>query len=260
MKRILNFACVFVSVSFLFVGCEKVGLYDDIQPHFVSDNLFPDIRLHVGDVYGFSYTITYGSDMYNVNDVDVKQKSTSHGLTIDDSFIVDFGVGVSGVVEESSSSGGNLNYELSQSGRLVASHVGETVLRITSLVLDTSFRVIVMGNYHTYTEPGLDFDDTQDSVCSKLTMRFHEYSTIADNCYQLCDDRNCYNLYVNYTDGVVDNYIVELSSTVPADELLAFLSERYQQIGDVFMRPNTLIVIPDIDSNTISYKKPQTYQ
>ena len=168
-----------------------------------------------------------------------------------------------------------------ESIRLTPHHVGSTCLAIRDAKSDTIVRVRVMGEYYTYTEPNLDFDDTEDSVQGKLGTQYpslHSYN-IEGGYYSLLDDRHQIHLYVNYSNnGTVDSYSVNLiPETVDAEELYGFIGERYYKTtaswGDfpVYIKalnnnhPSisdaVVVVIPQPGgANRVTYINPLTYR
>lgn len=158
------------------------------------------------------------------------------------------------------------------------SHVGNTHLHIHNSIHDTLLSVCVLPEYYTYTEPNLDFDDTDDSVRTKLLKKYSQYAyNTEDQYYQVGDSRCMFNLYVNYSNsGTVDNYVVDLYQSVASEELTGYIDERYYKTSaqsnglPVYIRafnisttPSisdaTLIVIPDIAGHKVTYKNPMTY-
>lgn len=161
---------------------------------------------------------------------------------------------------------------------LMPLHVGNSYLHIYNSMHDTLLNVFVLPEYYTYTEPGLDFDDTYDSVRTKLLKAYSHYAYNTEDHYYLVGDSRCmFNLYVNYSNsGTVDNYDVDLYQGVASEELTGYINERYYKTSaqsnglPVYIRafnisttPSisdaTLIVILDIAGHKVTYKNPMTY-
>lgn len=156
-------------------------------------------------------------------------------------------------------------------------HVGNTTLHISAQGNSSIVKVTVLGEYYTYTEPGLDFDDTEDSVRAKLLKTFSLYTyNPAEHYYQVEDSRCRYNLYVNYANnGTVDNYIVDLYQGVSSDELVGYVAERYYKttaysnglpvyikafnVSSPSISDASVVVIPNNASHKVTYKNPMTY-
>ena len=154
-------------------------------------------------------------------------------------------------------------------------HVGNTYFRISDSEHDTLIKVQVLPQYYTYTEPSLDFDDTEDSVKSKLSKLFYQYDYDFENhCYQVSDVRCSYNLNVNYSNrGTIDSYVVDLCQGVDPVELSMYLNERYYYLYSqdlpIYIRafnetnPSiydaTMVVIPDAMAHRVIYQNPVTY-
>ncbi len=162
-------------------------------------------------------------------------------------------------------------------GRITPLHVGKTYLHIQDSLFDTLISVKILAEFYTYTEPQIDFDDTEDSVNTKLHELFGHCTYYSDShYYQIGDSRCRYNLYVNYSeDGVVDNYIVELYQGVESAELTGYINERYYKttasVGGlpVYIKAHnneypsisdaTVVVIPDLTAHKVKYQNPLTY-
>ena len=110
-----------------------------------------------------------------------------------------------------------------------ASHVGATSLRLFNNDFDTMVSFEVLPVYSsTYREPALDFNDTRDSVISKLGTP----STEGDGYLQYNNFQSFTQLLVYFNNGILSSYIVVFtseptSSTVHA-EIESFLLERYE--------------------------------
>ncbi len=156
-------------------------------------------------------------------------------------------------------------------------HVGRTFIRVYNSKYDVKIPINILPEYHIFTEPQIDFDDTEDSVNTKLHKLFGNLTYYSNShYYQIGDSRCRYNLYVNYSeDGVVDNYIVELYQGVESDELTGYINERYYKttasVGGlpVYIKAHnneypsisdaTVIVMLDITDHKIKYQNPLTY-
>jgi len=162
--------------------------------------------------------------------------------------------------------------------KITPRHVGNTYLLIQDSLFDTIIRVSVLGEYYTYTEPNLDFDDSDDSVRAKLSKTYPQYSyNTEDQYYQVGDSRCQYNLYVNYSnDGTVDNYVVDLFQGVASEELTGYINERYHKtdanfsglpvyirVFNISTTPSisdaTVVVILDTTGHKVTYQNPITY-
>lgn len=154
-------------------------------------------------------------------------------------------------------------------------HVGCTYFRIRYCEHDTLIKVQVLPEYYTYTEPGLDFDDTEDSVRSKLANPVLFYDP-ENRTYQVVDVHGNYNLQIFYAeDGTIDHYVVTLLNHPSEGELRGYIEERYYYYRTTvnqlpiyikaFNEHNpsisdaTVVVILDLESSTITYQNPVTY-
>lgn len=160
---------------------------------------------------------------------------------------------------------------------VVLHRVGTTYVKFYNEDADTIIPIRVLPVYSTFTEPPLDFNDTQDSVRSKLIKTFSVYTYLpAEQCYQIHDSLCMYNLYVNYSDeGTIKDYTVDLYQGADENELSGYINERYYRTAfyenglPIFIKavnvvtPSisgaTVMVIPDYVNSTITYKDPVTY-
>ena len=170
--------------------------------------------------------------------------------------------------------GSNGSYESYQkSVFLRPSHVGSTQLHLYNSKYDETMRIVILPEFYTFTEPSLDFDDTQDSVALKLSsMHFTEENGV----YHITDPHNNYSLSMNYTtNGILDSYEVSLGNSVSSEEMTGYIAERYYKTSaysngkpvyiKAFNEQNpsisyaSVIVVMDIEARTITYQNPQTY-
>lgn len=153
------------------------------------------------------------------------------------------------------------------------SHVGSTQLHLYNSKYDETMRIVILPEFYTFTEPSLDFDDTQDSVALKLSsMHFTEENGV----YHITDPHNNYSLSMNYTtNGILDSYEVSLGNSVSTEEMTGYIAERYYKTSaysngkpvyiKAFNEQNPsisyaiVIVVMDIEARTITYQNPQTY-
>ena len=166
-----------------------------------------------------------------------------------------------------------LNDSFQKSIVLCPSHVGNTQLHISNLQYDEIMRIVILPEFYTFSEPSLDFDDTQDSVTRKLSSLHY---TEAGGIYSIPDPHNDYSLTIDYSaSGMVDSYEVSLGNTVDSEELTGFISERYFKTSayyngmPVFIKafniksPSisdaTFVVMLDIEGRKIKYQNPLTY-
>ena len=208
---------------------------------------------------------------------------SSSGATIsiemNDCFVAKYISWGTTTITTSTSNGSNslTSTSCSTSGRITPQHVGVTFLHIQDSLFDTIIPVKVLGEYYTYTEPGLDFDDTEDSVRAKLLKTFSLYAYNPDEHYYQVEDSRCrYNLYVNYAnDGKVDNYMADLFQGVDTEELIGYIGERYYKttaysnglpvyikavnVSSPSISDASVVVIPDNASHKVTYKNPMTY-
>ena len=159
--------------------------------------------------------------------------------------------------------------------------VGETALTVSGAEDSTVINIKVLGEYYTYTEPELDFDDTEDSVYEKLHKQFGRITYCVFNnqesYYHIKDSRCNYNLYVNYDgNGNIDNYVVDFYEGVDAAELFSFINERYVECNingqrtyikthnilnwTAFSDITKAIIIPDDDAHRVIYQNPLAYE
>lgn len=211
-----------------------------------------------------SFLSTSGSSLYlDMNDVFIVSYYYSSSTTI---------------ITSSSGSSSSTSSVCKTYGKITPRHVGNTYLHIHDSLFDTIIRVSVLGEYYTYTEPNLDFDDTYDSVRAKLSKTYPQYSyNTEDQYYQVEDSRCQFNLYVNYSnDGTVDNYVVDLFQGVASEELTGYINERYYKTNayytglPVYIRvfnisttPSisdaTVVVVLDTTGHKVTYQNPMTY-
>ena len=234
-------------------SCEKESLSHQINKWLSSDLEGDEITMFITD---------------SPKSIQFRSASKSLYIETDDNFISFYSWTTKTIV-------GNI---CTQDGLITPSHVGSTYLHIhDSLHNDTIIRVKIIGEFYTYTEPAIDFDDTEDSVNTKLHELFGHFTYYSDShYYQIGDSRCRYNLYVNYSDdGVVDNYIVELYQGVESDELTGYINERYYKttasVGGlpVYIKAHnneypsisdaTVVVIPDLTAHKVKYQNPLTY-
>ena len=156
-------------------------------------------------------------------------------------------------------------------------HVGVTRLHIRNDKHDTTLSIRILPEFYTYPEPTLDFDDTYDSVMSKIMKFCTSYSYVNGSRETFfIDSPTKYTLQISYsTDSTIDHYSVALRDQCAEDELSGFIEERYyrttaQYDGNrVYIKafnktsPSisdaTVIVIPDFNIQKINYQNPVTY-
>ena len=110
------------------------------------------------------------------------------------------------------------------------SHVGSALLKFYNEWWDTLIYIEVLPEYTTYTEPPLDFDDTRDSVLSKLGEPDAEEPGILN--YNLSGPVYPYQLIVRFReDGILRDYDVMFSDPGAIYELPLYIKERYYEYG-----------------------------
>ena len=201
--------------------------------------------------------------------IDIMFKSTSGGgLSIEsaDEFVIEAKYSTMVTINETCSMTATIRKP---------SHVGSTYLHIYNSKHSALIKVQVLPQYYIYTEPGLDFDDTEDSVRSKLANPVLFYNP-ENRTYQVVDAHGNYNLRIYYAeDGTIDHYVVTLLNHPSNGELRGYIEERYYRTNatvnqlPIYIRafnvqsPSisdaTVVVILDLESSTITYQNPVTY-
>lgn len=252
MKRNLCILLCFVGCIMLMSSCEKENTLHSLSSWLSTDYPADEFVLFITDP-----------------EIDIMFESTSGGkLSIESAD--EFVIGVS------SWSWFTYGFTCSMNATIrKPSHVGSTYLHIYNSEHSALIKVQVLPQYYIYTEPGLDFDDTEDSVRSKLANPVLFYDP-ANRTYQVVDVHGNYNLQIFYAeDGTIDHYVVTLLNHPSEGELRGYIEERYYYYRTTvnqlpiyikaFNEHNpsisdaTVVVILDLESSTITYQNPVTY-
>ena len=112
-------------------------------------------------------------------------------------------------------------------------HVGKTNLRLFNDDVDMKFPIEVIGNYNTFSEPPIDFDDTRDSIKAKLGTPLLEDFPIDDTTRAyVYSDSVAERLFVLFFESSINCKTYALlfndENVTLTNELQPFLEERYK--------------------------------
>lgn len=265
MRRLTIEIVLFVVLAMMY-GCEREPYTIDLTQGSAS---YTPLCHQINDILSTNWDGDEINMFVTDNKLDIEFKCASGGiLTIEaqDCFIL--------LYTESSIT---INGSSFVNGHITPRRVGSTYLHIYNTQIDTVMKINILPEFYTYTEPGLDFDDTEDSVRAKLLKTFSLYAYNPDEHYYQVEDSRCrYNLYVNYANnGTVDNYIVDLYQGVSSDELVGYVGERYYRttaysnglpvyikafnVSYPSISDASMIVIPNVTAQRVTYQNPLTY-
>lgn len=261
MKKYIVPFCL--ALAFLIVSCEEEPVVESTPdtPHTWSDWFSTDLES--------DSIILFVSDIARQFQI----KCSIEGITVvnDDEFVAKL------YNPSSSSISVGSSYSYTGHFSIAPVRVGRTNLHVSAQNHNTDIKVVILGEHYTYTEPGIDFDDTEDSVRSKLIKTFSYYAyNSADQYYQVGDSRGKYNLYINYSNnGMIDNYVVDLYQGESAEEITGFISERYYKtsaysnglpvyikaynLANPSISDASIVIIPNPTHHKVTYKNPATY-
>ena len=155
-------------------------------------------------------------------------------------------------------------------------YVGTAYVKFYNEDFDTLIQVNVLPTYTTYEEPPLDFDDTRDSVITKMGIPGLEDETERCLEYQLQGQTYSYIVRVYLlSSGLIKDYEVVFSDEEAKAELKPFIEERYKKMQtwngyyvyarafdtsypDIYDRETTVLVENFLQGKVV-YKNPENY-
>ena len=135
---------------------------------------------------------------------------------------------------------------------LIPKFTGRTYVKFYNEDFDTLIPIEFLPTYNTYDEPGLDFDDTKDSMIVKMGSPSDSVGYEHTYLYFMDGGRQGYTVTVRLNgDGLVDNYEIALQGSTDSEELKSFIVERYYKTSTQWHGHNVYLRAFDVSSPSV---------